>query len=98
MPRKYSTRTVLGSLAWAVVCGVLASVSTGLMENPPRASIVGARYYGYPLFWRMTLTLQPDRIQYTNLIIDMGCWLAICFVALIIVQGIFSTRCIRTKD
>lgn len=76
------------SLVGAVVCGVLVSLVTGVIENPPEASIIGARYYGYPLVWRVTMTLQPTELRFTDLAIDALFWIVISFLALIITQKI----------
>ena len=71
-----------------VICGSLVSLTTGIIENSPQVSIVGARYYGYPLVWRVTMTLQPDEIRLTALAIDALFWIIISLVALIIIQKI----------
>jgi len=72
-------------LVGAVVCGVLVSLATGIIENAPQASIIGSRYYGYPLVWRITMTLQPDKLDFTTLAIDSLFWIMISSVVLTVV-------------
>ncbi|MFB0543407.1 MAG: hypothetical protein ACETVR_01370 [Candidatus Bathyarchaeia archaeon] len=81
------------SLVGAIVLGVLVSLASGLVENPPDASITIATYYGYPLVWRVTMTFQPTEFRFTSLAIDIIVWFAISFVVLIILEKIaFSSR------
>ncbi len=62
----------------AAVFGASVSLGTGLVENPPRASIVGYRYYGHPLVWRVTRTFElPVEYILTNLAIDAAFWIII---------------------
>jgi hypothetical protein len=77
---------MLRFLVGAVVFGVLVSIATGVVENPPEASIVGARYYGYPLVWRVTKTLQPTELRFADLALDALFWSVVFFLALIIIQ------------
>ena len=78
----------LRSLVGAIVLGVLVSLASGLVENPPEASITIATYYGYPLVWRVTMTFQPTEFKFASLAIDVIFWFAISFVALIILEKI----------
>lgn len=78
----------LKSLFWAIICGVLVSLVTGLIENQPEASVIGFTYYGYPLVWRVTKTLQPTEFRLTNLAVDAASWIAISFLALIMLEKI----------
>jgi hypothetical protein len=71
------------SLFIAVFSGLLVSLATGLAENSSGASIIGYRYYGYPLVWRVTKTLQPAEYLLANLAIDAAFWTLVLFVALI---------------
>jgi hypothetical protein len=68
-------------LVVVIVCGVLVALATGLFENRPEASIIGNKYYGYPLVWRVTGTFQPTEIILTNLTINMAFWIAVSFFA-----------------
>ena len=80
----------------ALVCGFFVSLATGIIENPPQASIIGARYYGFPLVWRVTLTLQPDELRLAIFAIDTLIWIAISFVAMVII--VEFPRNLRAKD
>ena len=73
-------------LVIAAICGALVSLGTGLVENPPRASIVGYRYYGHPLVWRVTRSLElPPEYMLTNLAVDAAFWIIIFSLTSIIV-------------
>jgi len=76
----------LKSFFWTIVFGVLLSLATGLIENQPEASIIGLTYYGYPLVWRMTKTLQPTEFRFNILAIDAAFWITISFLLLIILE------------
>lgn len=69
-----------------ILSGVLASLATGLVENSPEFSVIGYRYYGYPLVWRVTKTLQPAEFKLVNLLIDVLFWTAVAFSALILLE------------
>jgi hypothetical protein len=78
----------LKSFFWTILFGVLLSLATGLIENQPEASIIGLTYYGYPLVWRMTKTLQPTEFRFNILAIDAAFWITISFLLLIILEKI----------
>jgi len=80
----------LRSLVVATLCGILLSLATGLVENPPEASVIGSRYYGYPLAWRVTRTLQPADLNLINLAVDALLWFVISLLAVIILDKILS--------
>jgi len=71
-----------------LVCGILVAFATGLVENPPDMSIVGFRYYGYPLIWRVTKTLEPTEFIFINLAVDATFWFIIFFLALAVLEKI----------
>lgn len=79
-------------LLGAMVCGVLVSLATGLVENQPEASIIGFTYYGYPIVWRVTKTLQPTDFMLTNLAIDAAFWIIISLFAFIILERIVFSK------
>jgi hypothetical protein len=84
-----------------IVCGVLLSLVTGLVENEPEASIVELHYYGYPLVWRVTETLQPTEFIMTNFFIDIVFWIGISFLVWIILKKIVFPRLridVKNKD
>ena len=69
---------------WIVLCGILSAIATGFIENPPEASITGAKYHGYPWVWRITpvpQTFQPIKYLLSDLLMDIIFW---CIVTLII--------------
>lgn len=80
------------SLVVAMFCGVLVSLATGFVENPPEASIIGFKYYGYPLVWRVTKTLQPTEFRFASLAIDAAFWITISFLVSIILEKIALPR------
>jgi len=82
----------LRSLFWVIVCGVLLSLATGLIENQPEASIIGFTYYGYPLVWLVTKTLQPTDFRFTNLAVDAAFWITISFLVLIFLEKIVHLK------
>jgi hypothetical protein len=77
-------------LIGAIICGVLVSLASGLVENPPGASIIGARYYGHPLVWRVVIISLTTRVdfRFTSLVTDMVFWIAAIFLALIITEKV----------
>ena len=76
----------LSSLVVAVVCGLLLALATGLVENRPGVGIPEYKRYGYPLVWRVTKTFEPTEFRFTSLAIDAAFWIAISFLALIILE------------
>ncbi len=84
----------LKSLVWVTICGVLVSLVTGLVENPPEASIIGAKHYGYPLVWRITMVTINNytEFRFTSLAIDIAFWITISFIASIILEKILLPK------
>jgi len=80
-------------LVIAVVCGAFVSLGTGLVENPPRASIIGYRYYGHPVVWRVTRTFElPAEYILTNLAIDAAFWIIISSITSVALEKIALPR------
>ena len=80
-------------LVIAAVCGASVSLGTGLVENPPRASIVGYRYYGHPIVWRVTRTFElPAEYILTNLAIDAAFWIIIASLVSVFAERIVLPR------
>ena len=96
----FETRTLLRNLVGAVVCGVLVSLATGAIENPPEASIIGARYYGYPLAWRVEMITMNNTIdfRFANLAIDILFWITIFFIALVAIRATIVMFGRKTRD
>jgi hypothetical protein len=78
------------SLIGAVICGLLVALASGLVENPPGASIIGARYYGHPLVWRVAIISMTTRVdfRFTSLALDILFWISVIFLALIITEKV----------
>lgn len=74
------------SLVAAIVCGLLLSLATGLVENPPDASIMIHKYFGHPLVWRVTKIFEPTEYRFDALSINTAFWVAISFLAVIILE------------
>jgi membrane protein implicated in regulation of membrane protease activity len=64
------------------------SLVTGIIEHPPEASIIGAKYYGYPLVWRVIMVAMPSHTDFllTNLVIDVLFWVIGSLLTLIILM------------
>jgi hypothetical protein len=62
------------------------SLATGVVENSSDASIIGYRFYGHPLVWRVTKTLQPTEFRFINLAIDTVFWIVIALLVLIMLE------------
>jgi len=75
-------------IAGAIFCGVLVSLVTGLVENRPEASIVEAKYYGFPVVWRLTVILQRERYEVENFVLDTIFWAIISTVALLLARRV----------
>ncbi len=72
------------------LCGILSALATGFIENPPEASITGAKYHGYPLVWRIThvpQTFHPIKYLLSELIINILFWsiAALIFIIFLVV-------------
>jgi len=81
-----------------IVGGLSLSLLTGLLRNSPEFSIIGATYYGYPLVWRITKTLQPADILHLNLVLDIAFWTLTSFLALVTMKKVAPKgRCFQTS-
>jgi len=96
----FKTKALLKHLFEAAVCGVLVSLATGAIENPPEASIIGARYYGYPFVWRVEMITMNNTIdfRFANLAIDILFWITIFFIALVATRTTIAMFSRKTKD
>jgi len=61
----------------AVACGIIASFTSGLLENPPIVGLPEYRFYGYPLVWRVSDLAGSSEFIPTNFAIDTGFWIAL---------------------
>lgn len=81
------------SLIAAVFCGAIVSLATGLIENPPRASVIGYRYYGHPLVWRVTRTFElPTEYMFARLALDAAFWIGFSYLVSVFLRGIVLPR------
>lgn len=96
----FETKALLIHLFGAAVCGVLVSLATGAIENPPEASIIGARYYGYPLVWRVTMITMNNTtdFRFANLAADILFWMIILFVASVAIRTTIAMFGRKTED
>ena len=76
----------LRSIVGAIVCGLLLSLATGLVENRPEVGIPEYKHFGYPLVWRVTKTFEPTDFRFSSLAIDAAFWIAISLLAVIILE------------
>jgi len=63
---------MLGVIFGLIICGVLVSLVTGMVENPHGVSIIGATYYGHPLVWRVVRSIIDNAtdFRFINFLID----------------------------
>jgi len=96
----FETKVLLRHLFGAAVCGVLVSLATGAIENPPEASIIGARFYGWPLIWRVTMITmnKTTDFKFANLAIDILFWITILFIASVAICRIMAMFGRKSED
>jgi len=82
-------------LVASISVGAGMAVLTGLIDVTPRR-LVGSTWYGYPTPWLYRLIVAPQyypwRVNWSNLIEDVGIW---SVVALLAVLGVFLRRARR---
>ncbi len=81
------------SIVWIVLGGILSSIATGFIENPPEASITGAKYHGYPRVWRIThvpQTFQPIKYLLSELLIDIIFWSVVVLIVFILLGKVIE--------
>ena len=88
----FEIKALLRHLFGAAACGVLVSLATGAIENPPEASIIGARYYGYPLVWRVTMITMNNTtdFRFANLAVNILFWIIILFIVSVAISRIMA--------
>jgi len=67
-------------LILVAVLGICIGLVSGFVENPPEASIIGHKYYGHPLVWRIVRMFFGEEYLYLELFIDCLIWIAIVSV------------------
>lgn len=70
----------------AVVIGVCIGLVSGFVENPPSASVIGHKYYGWPLVWRITKTLMPEEYRFFELFVDFVFWIVVVLLAALLIK------------
>ncbi len=85
---------LIRTLIVALFCGVLTSLVSGLFENPPEASIIGAEYYGYPIVWRVVMVSLAKSVDYRipSLAANTVFWIAACFLALLVIEILIQPK------
>jgi len=76
----------------AILCGIVVSFSTGLVENRTQIGIPENIYYGYPLVWRVTSLDGPIEYGLTNIALDSAFWITVSFVAFFIFEKIVHPK------
>ena len=73
-------------LVLVVVVGLCIGLVSGFVENPPEASVIGHRYYGWPLVWRITKMFLGEEYRYFELFVDCVFWFLVVAVVYIVVR------------
>ncbi|MDH5482595.1 MAG: hypothetical protein OEY22_06945 [Candidatus Bathyarchaeota archaeon] len=79
-------------LVLVVVAGICICLASGFVENPPEASVIGHRYYGWPLVWRITKTLLPEEYRYFELFIDCLIWIVVALIVMLLAKKLMRKR------
>ena len=66
----------------SIILGIIITLITGFFTHP---SVVGAKWWGYPLTWKTQAVLSPEyspplNINWLNFIIDIIIWTIIFFI------------------
>jgi len=75
-------------LILVAVLGICIGLVSGFVENPPEASIIGHKYYGHPLVWRIVRALLDISIMVIRLFGELpGCFLvkSICILSCLLI-------------
>jgi len=72
--------------------GILISVITGLIENPPSVGVIDATYYRYPFVWRIVKLSSLTEIRYIYLIIDAIFWSAVAFLIFNVINTLVTRK------
>jgi len=77
--------------ALAVVIGVCLGFISGFVENPPEASVIGHRYFGWPFVWRITKTLLPEEYRYSELFVDLMFWIVVVLAVVLLAKMLMKS-------
>jgi hypothetical protein len=83
-------------LILVVVLGICIGLVSGFVENSPEASVIGHKYYGYPLVWRITRMFLGEEYLYLGLFINCLIWITI--VSVITMFALWSSRWMSRKN
>jgi hypothetical protein len=78
-------------LILVLVVGIVVCLVSGFVENPPEAWVIGHKYYGWPLVWRITKTLMPEEYRYFELIVDFLFWIAVVLVVVLLMKRLIKS-------
>jgi hypothetical protein len=73
-------------LVLAAAVGICIGLASGFVENPPEVSVIGHRYYGWPLVWRITKMFLGEEYLYFELFVDCLFWFLVVAVIYIVVR------------
>jgi len=77
-------------LVLVVVVGVCIGLISGFVENRPEASVIGHKYYGWPIVWRITKTLLPEEYLYFELLVDCLFWFLVVSAVYLIMRKLMK--------
>jgi hypothetical protein len=78
------------NLALAATVGVSIGLVSGFVENRPDASVIGHRYYGFPLVWRITKMFLGEEYLFFELFVDCIFWIIIVFVVAFLAKNLMK--------
>jgi len=73
-------------LVLVVVLGVCIGLVSGFFENPPEASVIGHKYYGYPFSWRISDPFVGESYDYLKLFVDSLFWAVIVLLVVLLAK------------
>jgi len=76
----------LRGLILVVVIGFCIGLASGFVENPPEASVIGHKYYGWPLAWRIMRMFLGEAYLYFELFVDCLFWFLIVAIVYVVVK------------
>jgi len=76
----------LRGLILVVVISFCIGLVSGFVENPPEASVIGHKYYGWPLVWRIIRMFLGEEYLYFELFVDLLFWFLIVAIVYVVVK------------
>lgn len=80
------------TLALVVVIGVCIGLVGGFVENQPDASVIGHKYYGFPLVWRITKMFLGEEYLFFELFVDCVFWVAVVLVIALLAKALLKDK------